>query len=216
MEHFLKGLVIGFSIAAPVGPIGLLCLRRSLTDGHFIGFLSGLGAATADALYGALAALGLAFVATAIAEFHSPLQLGGGLFLLYLGARTMRDHSPLDGWGAAGERRRPALAKAASPLGAYVSTFLLTLANPMTLLAFAGIIAAAGLEVGHETRGKSAIFILGVFLGSATWWLILSTAAAWFGRHLEPRFLHRINLTCGAIIALVGIWQLVTLAARWI
>lgn len=216
MEHLLKGLAIGFSIAAPVGPIALLCLRRSLTDGHFIGFLSGIGAATADACYGALAALGLSFIATAIEEFHSPLQLAGGTFLLYLGLRTMRDHAPIDGWRPAGERQRPALAKATSPLGAYFSTFLLTLANPMTLIAFAGIIAAAGLEVGREARGKSAIFIVGVFLGSAVWWLILSTAAAWFGRHLEPRFLHRINLVCGAIIALVGIWQLVTLAMRWI
>lgn len=200
MSHFIKGLVIGFSIAAPVGPIGLLCLRRSLTDGKLVGFLSGLGAATADTLYGAVAALGLTLVTELIARYHTPLQFFGGAFLILLGVKIIRApaFSPGD---------RPAHARSL-PI-AYASIFVLTLANPVTIIAFAGVFAGFGL--GWESGGdwQAGWLIFGVFTGSSAWWLFLSSFAGWFGHRLNPQVLHRINLCAGLLIASFGLWQLV-------
>lgn len=205
MPNFLKGLVIGFSIAAPVGPIGLLCIRRSLTNGRVAGFVSGLGAATADALYGVVAALGLTAISNALLAHRSWLQLGGGAFLIYLGVATLRRPAP-----AAAAR-----AATASNLGAdYLSVFGLTLTNPMTILSFLGIFA--GLGVGDSTGGAlpACWLVLGVFLGSAAWWLLLSSAAGWLGRRLQQGGLRALNLASGLIIAGFGAWQLVEVFHR--
>src|SRR5437868_1618115 len=125
MSPFLQGLVIGFSIAAPVGPIGLLCIRRSVAHGRAAGFVSGLGAATADALYGVVAALGLTAVTTALLAHRAWLQLGGGIFLVGLGIATFRSRPPTSAAREAETARLPA---------AYASTLALTLTNPMTIL----------------------------------------------------------------------------------
>jgi len=130
LATFLRGLIIGLSIAAPVGPIGVLCIRRTLADGRAIGFASGLGAATADAVYGAVAAFGLSLVTNALVEQRVWLQAGGGVFLCYLGVRTWRavphvaSGGPADGRGLA---------------AAWASTFALTLTNPTTIISFAAI-----------------------------------------------------------------------------
>ncbi|HEX5679515.1 MAG TPA: LysE family transporter, partial [Desulfobacterales bacterium] len=133
---FLRGLVIGFSIAAPVGPIGILCIRRTLAEGRASGFLSGLGAATADALYGCVAGFGLTVVSAFLVDQRAWIQLVGGVFLLALGVRTLRS-KPAE---------RAAQAAAGRGLaGSYLSTLLLTLTNPMTIISFAGIFAALGV-----------------------------------------------------------------------
>ncbi|HUL54642.1 MAG TPA: LysE family transporter [Opitutaceae bacterium] len=200
MEHLLTGLVIGFSIAAPVGPINLLCLRRALTDGRRMGFVSGLGAAAADTTYGAIAAAGLTAV-TAFLIGHRPwLQLFGGAFLLLLGLLTMRARTP---------RREASTPVHVGRLrDAFVSTYLLTLANPMTIVAFTGIFA--GLGLGWQTSGtaEGLQLIGGVFLGSAVWWLLLALLAGTFGRHLNDGTLRVINVVAGGVIATVGAWQL--------
>ena len=207
MPPLLKGLIIGFSIAAPVGPIGLLCIRRSLADGRAAGFVSGLGAATADALFGIVAALGLTAVTNLLLAQQFWLRLGGGVFLVYLGIATLR---------APGEANRaeapPRGAKAGNLLGAYGSTLALTLANPMTILSFLGIFV--GLGVGAADGGAFAAgwLVSGVFLGSAAWWLSLSAAAGWLGRRLEPGGLRAVNFASGLIIAAFGAWQLAALA----
>ena len=195
----LKGLVIGFSIAAPVGPIGLLCLRCSLAHGRLAGFACGLGAATADALYGSVAALGLTAVANALLAQRAWLQLGGGVFLLYLGAATLLAKSP----GVATNAKVPP-----SLFSGYASTLALTLANPMTILSFLGIFA--GLGIGANAGGALAAgaLVLGVFLGSAAWWLLLSTAAGWLGGRLEHGGLRTVNFASGLVIAGFGVWQL--------
>jgi threonine/homoserine/homoserine lactone efflux protein len=201
MPPLLKGLIIGFSIAAPVGPIGLLCVRRSLADGRLAGFVSGLGAATADAVYGVVAALGLTAITDLLLARQSWLQLGGGVFLLYLGVATFRAPPPVS----------PARTAAAPSLfAAYVSTLALTLTNPLTIVSFIGIFAGLGAANGSALASVS--LVLGVFLGSAAWWLFLSSAANWLGQRLAHGGLRAINLASGFIIAAFGAWQLAALA----
>src|SRR5215213_1335439 len=136
MSLFLEGVAIGFAVAAPVGPIGVLCIRRTLAEGRASGFVSGLGAATADAAYGSVAALGLTFVTGLLVGAAAWLRLGGGVFLVFLGVKTFLSR-PAERPVAAGRGGLP---------GAYASTLALTLANPSTILSFAAIFT--GLAAG--------------------------------------------------------------------
>jgi threonine/homoserine/homoserine lactone efflux protein len=193
---FFKGVVIGFAIAAPVGPIGVLCIRRTLAEGRVSGLVSGLGAATADALYGAVAALGLTFVAEFLMGGESWLRLVGGAFLVFLGVRTFVARPA--------ERTAPA-ARSGLP-GAYASTLFLTLTNPTTILSFAAIFA--GLGAAGETNGEalSAMsLVLGVFLGSAAWWFVLSGVTSLFRTRLSIRGLRWVNRISGTVIAAFGV-----------
>jgi threonine/homoserine/homoserine lactone efflux protein len=201
MSPFLQGLVIGFSIAAPVGPIGLLCIRRSLTDGRLAGFVSGLGAATADALYGLIAALGLTGITSRLVEVRVPLQVGGGLFLVYLGIAALRAPPQVASAPDSGATKSG---------GMFVSTFFLTLTNPMTILSFLGIFA--GLNAGTGSVAAASLLVAGVFLGSAAWWFVLSAASGWFGSRLRQGGLRFVNIASGVIIAAFGGWQLLRLA----
>jgi len=193
---FLEGIVIGFAIAAPVGPIGVLCIRRTLAEGRVSGLVSGLGAATADALYGAVAALGLIFVAEFLMGGQAWLRLVGGAFLLFLGVRTFLARPA--------ERAAPD-ARSGLP-GAYASTFFLTLTNPTTILSFAAIFA--GLGVAGDANGdalSAMLLVLGVFLGSATWWFVLSGATSLFRTRLSVRGLRWVNRISGTVIAAFGV-----------
>jgi threonine/homoserine/homoserine lactone efflux protein len=177
---WLKGLVLGFSIAAPVGPIGLLCIRRSLAEGRLAGLLSGLGAATADAIYGCVAAFGLTAVFSLLTGLQFWLQLGGGLFLLWLGWRTLR---------SAPARKEAAVNPGRGGYtGMVASTFLLTLSNPMTIFSFLAIFSGAGLaEVSGSQGWRALVMVGGVFCGSALWWLLLSNGIAFLGGRLNEQ-----------------------------
>jgi len=192
----LKGLVLGFAIAAPVGPIGVLCIRRTLADGRLIGFLSGLGAATADMFYGAVAAFGLTAIQSLLIRQQSWLQIVGGLFLLFLGFRTFFA-PPADHAAAA----RPSAGK----LSAYITTLGLTLTNPATILSFTFIFA--GLRLGGPSAGflSAAVLVLGVFLGSASWWLLLSQGVGFFRQRFNSQWMLWINRLAGVIIAASGL-----------
>lgn len=204
MHVLLQGLITGFCIAAPVGPINMLCLRRSLVDGRRVGFLSGLGAATADTVYGAIAVLGLTAITDFLIHYRLWLQLFGGIFMCGFGLEML--------WA------RPARRETGAPLhvsrlrDAFVSTFFLTLPNPMTLIAFTGVFAAFGLN--WHTDGLAGAFQLigGVFVGSSLWWLTLALLAGAFGRHLNDGALRWINFGAGLVIATIGAWQLGSLA----
>ena len=202
MPAFLQGLLLGFSIAAPVGPIGLLCLRRALTHGRLAGLVSGLGAATADALYGVVAALGLTAVTSFLVAYQLPLQLGGGLFLLYLGVKILRAAPP-----PATSSTTPSSTLSAD----YSSTLALTLTNPLTILSFVGLFAGTGAISSAHGTGSAFLLVLGVFLGSAAWWFTLSFSAAALGARLQSGGLRLLNLLSGAIIAAFGLWQLLRL-----
>lgn len=200
MEPTLQGAVIGFSIAAPVGPVGLLCIRRSLHDGRLAGFVSGLGAATADTLYGLVAAFSISALTDFLVGHRTALQLFGGLFLLYLGLTTLRARAP----APAADRPAPNL------LAAYFSTLVLTATSPVTILAFVGIFAGFGVSV---TDSFSALrLVAGVFLGSVVWWLILSSGASFFGRRLQSGGLRLLNIIAGSLLLAFALWQLTQLA----
>ena len=199
-----RGLVIGFSIAAPVGPIGVLCIRRTLSDGRSAGFLCGLGAASADAVYGCVAAFGLTTVSGFLVDQQLLLRLVGGVFLLYLGLRTFRER-PAEGEAAISGRSYGGLA------GTYASTFFLTMTNPLTILSFAAIFAGLGL-VGEGVGYTSAVvLVFGVFWGSALWWLLLSGGVSLFRTKLDFRALRWVNRASGTLILGFGVAILLSL-----
>lgn len=197
----LRGLVLGFSIAATVGPIGVLVIRRSLAEGRLVGFVSGLGAATADFFYGAIAAFGLTAVAGLMISQQAWLRLVGGAFLVYLGVRTFLAQPA----GQAAEASGRGL------LGAYGSTLFLTLTNPATILSFAVIFAGLGLAGFEGGAWASLALVVGVFLGSAGWWLLLSGGVSLLKGQVTLRGLVWVNRIAGGIIVAFGIAALASL-----
>jgi threonine/homoserine/homoserine lactone efflux protein len=194
MSLFLEGVAIGFAVAAPVGPIGVLCIRRTLAEGRASGFVSGLGAATADAAYGSVAALGLTFVTGLLVGAAAWLRLFGGVFLVFLGVRTFLSRPAV----------RPAAAGRGGLLGAYASTFGLTLANPSTILSFAAIFT--GLAAGSMGDALYAMsLVLGVFCGSTLWWFVLSGATSLFRAKLSAGGLRWVNRISGVVLAGFGV-----------
>jgi threonine/homoserine/homoserine lactone efflux protein len=192
-RHLLEGLVIGFSIAAPVGPIGVLCIRTSLARGMAAGFAVGLGAAAADAAYGAVAGFGMSAVSQFLVGHRGILGVVGGLFLIYLGVRSFA--------------ARPSEAAAASGAGLpalFGSSLLLTLSNPATILSFAMLFAAAGAEAGLDA-GAGALLVAGVFCGSAAWWLILSGASARLRSRVTAGWMRAVNRASGAVFVGFGV-----------
>jgi threonine/homoserine/homoserine lactone efflux protein len=210
MEHLLKGLIIGFAMSVPVGPINLLCLRRSLADGRRIGFVSGLGAAAADTTFAAIAVAGLTTIVAFLVGHLAILRLVGGVFLVALGVHTMRTKT------IATRRETRAPIHVGRLRDAFVSTYVLTLTNPMVLLAFTGVFASLGLGWQTGQKGEAFGLLGGVFVGSSLWWLTLALLAGTFGRHLNDDALRWINLGTGGLIAGCGVWQLSQLVSHWL
>ena len=208
MDLLLKGMAVGFAIAAPVGPINLLCLRRSLADGRRVGFVSGLGAAAADTTYGAIAAIGLTAITDFLINYSLWLRAFGGLFLLVLGVCTIRAPAP--------RREMAAPVHVGRLRDAFVSTYVLTLANPMTIIAFTGVFASLGLgwQSGRYLDGLALVG--GVFAGSACWWLMLALLAGTFGHHLDDGMLRWVNWIAGAIIVVIGLVEVIPIAVTWL
>ncbi|MFN3986615.1 MAG: LysE family translocator [Rhodocyclaceae bacterium] len=204
----LKGMLIGLSIAAPVGPIGLLCLRKGLAHGFWPAFTAGLGAATADALYGLVGALGLGAVTALLIEQAGGLKLAGGLFLLWLGWQTWRSAQVSPAPTAPGPTPDARAGGRSTHWRGYLSTFALTATNPMTILSFAAIFAGLGLAQGQAQ--DALILVTGVFLGSALWWSLLAGIAARGARHLSPTHLTWINRASAAVLGGFGAWALIT------
>lgn len=183
-------MLIGFSIAAPVGPIGLLCIQRTLAQGRLFGLLSGLGAATADMFYGLIAGLGLTAISGYLLASQNPIQALGILFLFYLAVKTML--SPAS--------QAASTFRGGSLLYAYSTTLFLTLTNPMTILSFLGIMSGAGIGLSSSGHGSVALFVSGVFLGSSIWWLLLSQVVGIFRSRLNPRIFLWVNRGAGLLI----------------
>lgn len=201
LSFFCQGTVIGFSIAAPVGPIGVLCIRRTLAEGALSGFVCGLGAATADAVYGSIAGVGLTFISQTLITQQTWLRLVGGLFLCWLGFRIFLP-KPL---GVETLREDPRL------IGGFTSTFFLTLLNPMTILSFAAIFAGLGLGSAQGNYASAGFMVLGVFFGSALWWLTLSGTVGIVRSKFTPSALRWVNRIAGIIIAGFGMATLLSL-----
>jgi len=194
----LRGVLLGFAIAAPVGPIGVLCIRRTLAFGRITGLVTGLGAATADMCYGAVAAFGLAAVSSLLINQQHWIRLIGGAFLCYLGVTTIL--------------ARPASAAASARSGglaaAYASTLALTLTNPLTIFSFAAIFAGLGFASTSTSYASAALLVLGVFLGSALWWLLLSTGVGLLRQRLDLAALRWVNRLSGMMILGFGVFAL--------
>jgi threonine/homoserine/homoserine lactone efflux protein len=201
ISFLLRGLVIGFSIAAPVGPIGVLCIRRTLAAGRAAGLVSGLGAATADAIYGCIAGFGLTFISSVLIRQQGWLRLIGGGFLCYLGLKTFLTRPT----------EQAASAEGKGLVVAYASTFFLTLTNPMTILSFAAIFAGLGVASASGDYVSAGILVLGVFIGSALWWLILSGGVSVFQAKFSPRRLRWVNRISGLMITGFGLLALLSL-----
>ena len=202
MEYvlLLKGIIIGFALALPIGPVGILCIRKTISRGHLPGMIIGFGAATADAMYGCVAALGLTFISDLLVTQHMWLRLIGGAFLLYLGIKTFLTH-PVEEMPQANGR---------GLLGTYVSTLLLTLTNPLTIFAFLGVFAALGLRNGNLGYGSAATLVSGVFLGSSLWFFTLSYGVTLFRKKINSTGLGWINRISGLLIILFGIIAIVS------
>jgi len=180
----------------------VLCIRRTLADGRLHGLVSGLGAATADAVYGCIAAFGVTFLSAVLVQQQFWLRLIGGAFLLFLGVRTIlakpKNQSHND--------KKLGLARA------YVSTFLLTLTNPVTILSFAAVFAGLGLGASRGDYGAAGLLVLSVFMGSTAWWLILSGAVSFLRSKVTTRVLLWINRISGIIILAFGVIAIVSVA----
>lgn len=193
-----KGLLLGFSIAAPVGPIGVLCIRRTLAFGAKCGFVSGLGAATADAIYGVTAALGVVAAASFFFEYQAGLQLIGGIYLLYLGWKTFCSPPVASDQVAALEQKKELWSS-------YASTFALTIINPMTIMSFAAVFAGLGMREG-AAFSEAVPLVLGVFSGSLLWWAVLSAAVSFLRDKVDVKGMRQVNRLSGSIIILFGLY----------
>jgi threonine/homoserine/homoserine lactone efflux protein len=210
ITFLIKGLLIGLSIAAPLGPIGVLCINRTLAEGPRLGFICGLGAATADALYALAGTVALSAIAQWVVDDRVLLRVIGGIFLVYLGARTfMRPVIALPTRVRTTASLLPPGAHAA-----FMSTFLLTLANPVTLLGFAAVFAGLGVAPAgmiSSADGAAAALVLGVFLGSALWWLTLSTLIGRLRPYIGPHALTVVNRIAGTVLTAFGLYAIAAL-----
>jgi threonine/homoserine/homoserine lactone efflux protein len=201
LSLFLQSLLIGLSIAAPVGPIGLLTIQRTLQLGSAAGLATGLGAAVADAVYGAIGAFGVSAMINMLTAARVPLALGGGVFLL---------------WMACSIWRAPVAERAAEAIGGndlmrcFAGTFVLTLSNPATILSF---IAVFGVMAGRTAVASPSVMIAGVLLGSALWWLFLSTAVGRLRERFDTHWRRRVNVLSALVLAGFALWQFAALLA---
>ena len=198
LDYLLKGLIIGFSIAAPVGPIGVLTIKRTLAEGRLSGFVTGMGAAMADTVYGFIAGFGLTVISAFILTQAFWIKLIGGLFLLFLGVKSFlskpaSNAAKLDSKGL---------------FSNFVSTFFLTLTSPVTILSFVAIFAGIGLGTTKTDYASSLSLVFGIFLGSALWWLILSSVLGFFQTKITPERLVWINRLSGLILLSFGLLAL--------
>ena len=197
---FLKGICIGFALAVPIGPIGIMCIRKTLTEGRLRGLIIGLGAATADLIYGTVAAFGLTFISNALFNQRVWIRLVGGTLFLLIGIRAFR--------------ARPSKSNLSfnskGAFGSYISTVFLTLTNPLTIFAFVAVFAALGLGKGLDYFSTSAL-VIGVFIGSSLWFLSLNSGATIFRKKLNLARLRWINRIAGILIMISGIIAIASL-----
>jgi threonine/homoserine/homoserine lactone efflux protein len=192
---FFSSLLIGLSIAAPVGPIGLLTIQRSLEQGPRAGLATGLGAAVADAVYGAIGAFGVAWLVDALVAARVPLALFGGAVLLWMALQLLR---------APAAERAASTAPARHGWQHFAGTFALTLSNPATIVSF---VAIFGAMAGRGASPSPALMVAGVFTGSALWWLFLSSVVGRLRDRFDARWRRRVNLVSAAVLAGFALWQ---------
>lgn len=205
----IGGVVVGLVVAAPIGAVNIVCIRRTLSFGPLNGFLSGLGAALGDAVFAAVASFGLSAISDVVMEYQSWMKIPGGLLLVALGAHTFY-HDPID---LNGRRDGTAALSGSQDLPhTMASTFVLTVTNPATLFAFTAILAGGANDLGiHRAAGAGGLLVLGVAAGSALWWFLLTLLIGLLHGQISDAWLDRINKISGALIGLSGLGLLVSL-----
>jgi threonine/homoserine/homoserine lactone efflux protein len=203
IELFLRGLAIGFAVAFALGPIGLLVIRRTLDRGWAYGFLSGVGVATADATYGAIAAFGLTVITELLVGADRWLGILGGAALVVMAIRALRSTLASDAAPVA----RSDSTRLDRPTAAWASMVGLTLTNPATILSFGALFASIGAGTGGPA-GAAAV-VAGVFLGSVAWWAILTFAVSSLRARLTPRVVRGINVVAALVIGAFGVGAIV-------
>jgi len=198
---FIKSCIVGLAIAAPVGPIGFLCIRHTIDSGLALGLAVGLGAALADAVYGIIAAIGFSAVASFLMSKLALVKFVGGLFLLYLGIKEFR---------IAGQAESMSLLPRRTILRTIGSTFLLTLSNPMTLMVFMGIFSSLSGDLACS-MDQSLSMVVGIFLGSMLWWIFLSSMVFVTRSYLPLALLRKINIVSGVFLILFGCYTLISI-----
>lgn len=203
INFLIKGFIIGFTIAASIGPIGILCIRRSLANGYLSGLLSGMGAASADGIYGAVAAFGLTFISSFLVKQQIWLQIIGIIFLLYLGIKIFLEKP---------KENNEKKVESKGLLNDYLSIFFLTIINPMTILLFTAVFAGLGMAKGSESYVPASMLTIGVLTGSALLYFLLSVVFGVFGKKLKSNVIILVNKISGSIImgfALVTVISLI-------
>ncbi len=200
---FFKAMLIGLSIAAPVGPIGLLCIQRTLAHGMRAGFVSGMGAACADAVYGAIGAFGMVAVTDYFVALSTPLAIAGAVFLAWMGGKLLLSKAQVVEQSVAG--KQPAIK-------AFLSIFMLTITNPMTIVSFIAVFASIAGPVTVQSSA-AALMVAGVFLGSALWWLILSGGVTLIRKKISTTTMMLINRAGGGLLLGFAAWQILSLRA---
>lgn len=201
LGYLISGIIIGFSIAAPVGPIGLLCIQRTVMNGMRSGLSSGLGAASADAIYGAIAGIGIGIISTFLITESAWIQLTGGIALFAIGIRIYFKETSR-------EKKEPGASRNRE-LKNYFSTFVLTLANPITILSFMAIFTSLGIAGSEDKVVSAGFLIVGVFTGSSLWWVFLTAAVAKVSRNPGTTLLDFVGRVSGLIIIGFGLFGIV-------
>jgi threonine/homoserine/homoserine lactone efflux protein len=194
MLFFIKGFLIGLIVAAPLGPIGIISLQRTFSKGYLAGVFSGLGISTADAIYGAFAVFGVTAMSSFLLSQQLWLRIIGGMVICGFGIRI---------YSQAGYQKMAASANNKSCFGAYFSALVLTLVNPALIISFAAIFASLGIT--RTNHYASILLIVGVFSGSAIWWVFLSGVASRLQKRFTDSFVQKINQVSGFLIAGFGI-----------
>jgi threonine/homoserine/homoserine lactone efflux protein len=202
---FLRGMVIGFALAAPVGPVGVLCIKRALVHGRLAAFCAGLGAALADTIFGAVAGLGLTVVSSFLLSHSVVIRVVGGTFLIFVGIR---------GYGQKPSSKDEDLSSSGM-VKDFLSSFMLAISNPATILAAIPVVAAVGAQ-GLRDTDSATWLVTGVFSGSAAWWLILSGAAGAVRSRFSPKILTLLNRISAVLLTVTGIFILASLGFKYV
>lgn len=200
----IKGFGIGFGIAAAVGPISLLCIRNTLHHGQMAGLAIGLGAAIADAVYGFIAAFGLTVVSDLLLAHQSLLRFVGGLFLIYLGGKSLFAKTDI----------KAATLEKHGLLNTVIGTFFLTMANPLTIMMFLAIFTSLGFTDENTNYMAASVLVASIFVGALTWWIILTSFLKLFHAKMNQRVLRIINICSGVLIAFFGLLSVLSLLVK--
>jgi len=201
---FYRGLILGFMISAPVGPIGLLCIRRTAQRGLLVGIATGMGAAAADAVFGALATFGVSAILGVVAGFQTEIRLIGGVILAFMAGNA---------WGKKPQLANTGDVSVGNILRAFISGLALTFTNPVTILATLAVIATLG---GQVNSYQASVMTGGIFAGAAAWWILLSGGVALFRRHFTEKTILFINRSTAILLLIIAVYALITGTQAWL